>query len=243
MVEYLAAPRVLFCSKCNEPGHSKKQCTLSYERCKRCDNDRNDGEHKECEIKCHHCNNDHISIDFKCPAIKSYRCDLIQILQQQPEVLPEDIQLFIPSQYRRQSDRTLVNQNSHSYQTPTSQHLKNRSNNEEWPVFTSSSSSFNPFGKPSYAPNLMDHIPLQLNQMENACSKAKEEYDKRNVKIKYQMKTSIVQIHSLIACFSTVIQKQNETMSILKNAINESLEFNRITNQALCFVIAKSGDQ
>jgi hypothetical protein len=53
--EYLPAPKILICSKCNEPGHIKKQCQLSFEQCRRCDDNRNNGQdHKECQIKCQH---------------------------------------------------------------------------------------------------------------------------------------------------------------------------------------------
>ncbi|CAF3259261.1 unnamed protein product [Rotaria sp. Silwood2] len=79
--------------------------------------------------------------------------------------------------------------------------------------------------------------------MENACTVAKEEYDRKNMEIKSQVKSSILQTQSLITCFSTIIQKQNEALSILKNSINELLEYNRITNQTLCFIMSKSNDQ
>ncbi|CAF4819036.1 unnamed protein product, partial [Rotaria sp. Silwood2] len=109
VVEYLAAPRVLFCSKCNEPGHSKKNCSFDFERCRICGGDRNVGQHNECEIRCHNCKEEHLSTDYKCVAVQCYRRDLIQHIQEHPESLPNDIQLFIPFQYRRQGDKTIRN--------------------------------------------------------------------------------------------------------------------------------------
>jgi hypothetical protein len=243
--EYLAAPRVLFCSKCNEPGHNKKQCTFPFERCKRCGKDRKNGEHKDCAIKCHNCSNYHMSTDYKCPAIKCYRRDLIQHLQQHPEALPDDLQLFIPSQYRRQGEKTLVNRNTHQRHFLNAQYIQNRGNAEQWPDMPPPTRPpiYKTYAPSLFTPNPIDKLQVQLNDIEIACSTAKEEYDRKNIEIKSQVKTSIAQIHSLIACFSTIIQKQNETITILKNTIHECLEFNRITNQALCFVIAKSGDQ
>jgi hypothetical protein len=47
--EYLPAPKILICTKCNIPGHTKKQCQASIEKCRRCG-----GDHKLCQIKCQH---------------------------------------------------------------------------------------------------------------------------------------------------------------------------------------------
>ncbi|CAF1627383.1 unnamed protein product [Rotaria sp. Silwood1] len=248
VVEYLAAPRVLFCSKCNEPGHSKKNCSFDFERCRRCGGDRNVGQHNECEIRCHNCKEEHLSTDYKCVAVQCYRRDLIQHIQQHPESLPNDIQLFIPTQYRRQGNKTISNPNVYTRQTPDNQQVKNRNNSEEWPqippptrsTFFSSSFSKCSTNCPS---DIMNNLKLQLNQIEINCALAKEEYDRKNMELKSQISTSINQIQSLITCCSSVIQKQNEAIAVLKNTINECLEFNHVTNQALCFIMDKSGDQ
>ncbi|CAF4720966.1 unnamed protein product, partial [Rotaria sp. Silwood2] len=72
-----------------------------------CGGDRNVGQHNECEIRCHNCKEEHLSTDYKCVAVQCYRRDLIQHIQEHPESLPNDIQLFIPFQYRRQGDKTI----------------------------------------------------------------------------------------------------------------------------------------
>lgn len=61
--EFLASPKILFCSMCNRPGHTCRQCNLSFERCKRCSANRKEGEHRECIINCHNCQGNHISTD------------------------------------------------------------------------------------------------------------------------------------------------------------------------------------
>jgi hypothetical protein len=106
--EYLPAPKVLICSRCNQPGHTKKTCQNSnFDMCRRCGGDRsNVHEHKECPIKCHHCGEEHISTDYKCKIIDDYRRQLIFELKRHPERLPPDVQLFIPSGYRNQNDRS-----------------------------------------------------------------------------------------------------------------------------------------
>ncbi len=67
--EYLPAPKILICTKCNSPGHAKKSCRLTYERCRRCDGNRNVGDHITCNIMCHHCDGDHQANDYKCPVL------------------------------------------------------------------------------------------------------------------------------------------------------------------------------
>ncbi len=61
--EYLPALKISICTKCNCPGHTKKVCRLDFEKCRRCGNDRNNSEHKQCSIICHHCGGDHQAND------------------------------------------------------------------------------------------------------------------------------------------------------------------------------------
>ncbi|CAF2968700.1 unnamed protein product [Rotaria sp. Silwood2] len=247
LVEYLAVPRVLFCHQSNEPGHSKRQYQFNYERCKRYGGDRKNGDHKECTIKCHNCNGGHLSTDFKCPDILNYRRDLIKYLQHHPETLPDDIKLFIPSQYRQQGVKTINNQRLSTYKPYFTTHQDDKISNGEWPLLPLPTRSSIPCSKYSYSSsfssNILDNMVIQMKQIENDCTIAKEEYDRKNMEIKTQVKTSIIQIQSLISCFSTIIQKQNEAISILKNSINECLEYNRITNQAVSFMMSRSNDQ
>ncbi|CAF0909408.1 unnamed protein product [Didymodactylos carnosus] len=106
--EFLPSPKLLICSKCNLPGHTRKMCQASnFDVCKRCGGDRiNLAEHKNCQIRCHNCQGDHVSTDFKCPVIQDFRRQLIDELRKHPERLPPDTQLFIPSDFRQQNDRT-----------------------------------------------------------------------------------------------------------------------------------------
>jgi hypothetical protein len=100
--EYLPASKLLICSKCNTPGHSKKSCVNSQmELCSRCGKDRNDGgDHKLCEIKCHHCGGAHTSTDYSCPFIQKYRRELVTELRNRPGLLPAASQIFIPTECR-----------------------------------------------------------------------------------------------------------------------------------------------
>ncbi|CAF3386531.1 unnamed protein product [Rotaria socialis] len=108
--EFLPLPKLLICSKYNQPGHVKNYCkSANFNICRRCGNDRsNNDNHKECKINCHHCKGDHISTDYKCSFIQEYRRRLIIELQKHPDFLSPDIQLFVPSEYREQGDRTKI---------------------------------------------------------------------------------------------------------------------------------------
>ena len=92
--EYLPAPKILICSKCNEPGHTKRQCHLTFEKCRRCGGDRQDGEeHKLCTIKCQHCgNNQHCSNDYRCPSLLHFRRQIVSELRKRPNSLPAQVQ-------------------------------------------------------------------------------------------------------------------------------------------------------
>ena len=187
--EYLAAPRVLFCSKCNEPGHSKKFCTLKFDRCRRCGKDRNNGEHSNCVIICHNCQGDHTASDYKCPTVQRYRCDLIQHIQRHPEVLPEHVQLFIPSQFRKQGDRTFNNRlYSHYQQNNTNVKWYNNinANNNDWPPLTppiQSSIYSNRIREVPYNETIKS-LQVQLQELDVKCTVAKDEYDRSNMEIK-----------------------------------------------------------
>ena len=246
--EYLAAPRVLFCAKCNEPGHSKKFCTLKFDRCRRCGKDRNNGELSDCVIICHNCQGDHTASVYKCPTVQRYRCDLIQHIQRHPEALPEHVQLFIPSQFRKQGDRTFNNRlYSHYQQNNTNVKWYNNinANNNDWPPLPppiQSSIYSNRIREIPYNETIKS-LQVQLQELDVKCTVAKDEYDRSNMEIKNKINSSINQIQSLLPCYSIVLQKQNETINILKNSIIECIESNKITNQAVCFMLFKSGEQ
>lgn len=136
--EYLPAPRILICNRCNLPGHTKKSCRNSdVDLCRRCGKSRtNIEEHKDCEIKCHHCQENHLATDYKCKIIDKYRRELIEELKKHPERMPPEVQLFIPSGYRSDDRRKMIyneeayHQNQYVQQQ---QQFYNRSDENAWP--------------------------------------------------------------------------------------------------------------
>ncbi|CAF1170016.1 unnamed protein product, partial [Rotaria sp. Silwood1] len=137
--EFLPAPQILICGRCNQLGHTKKVCqNSSFDICHRCSGNRtNIDEHKECPIKCHHCGAEHLSTNYKCPLLNNYRKQIINELRKHPEKLLQKIQLFIPSEYRNQNDKTKVIQNKSMYHHQQQQH-NCRDDYNQWPLLTSS---------------------------------------------------------------------------------------------------------
>lgn len=104
--EYLPPPKILICSKCNYPGHVKKACQSTIDICRRCGQNRNDGnKHDECFLQCHHCGGEHMATDYKCPTIVRFRQELLIRLKHDRNKLPPNIKLFIPVDCRTNGDR------------------------------------------------------------------------------------------------------------------------------------------
>ncbi|CAF0855382.1 unnamed protein product [Didymodactylos carnosus] len=137
--EFLPAPKMMICGRCNCPGHTKKNCQISqFDICKRCGKDRTHiQEHRGCQIKCHHCGENHVATSYKCPMISDFRYELIQKLKQHPEKLPPQAQLFIPVSFRDENDRqrtisNFMNPPERKFQQPLNQ-VYNRSDLQAWP--------------------------------------------------------------------------------------------------------------
>ncbi|CAF1014060.1 unnamed protein product [Rotaria sordida] len=243
--EYLAAPRVLFCSMCNLPGHNRKYCNFTFDRCRRCGEDRKNGDHKNCAISCHNCKGEHVSTDFRCQTVQNYRRDLIHYLKQHPERLPMDTQFFIPSQYRSYGESVLYNRRSYPQLMTMPPNRNFQITNDEWPSLpppARSNINYSNYTRSSSS-DTIKNLQIQLNHLDKCCSIDKKKYEKINMEIKSQLNESLAQLKSLNICFSTIIQRQNETIIMLKDTINECLEINKYTIQAVCLMMTKSSDQ
>ena len=243
--EYLAPPKILFCSKCNNPGHHRRLCKLPYERCKRCGESKTNGEHVECPIKCHNCSDNHMSTDFKCPAVLRYRRELIQHLQLHPELLPNDVQVFVPLHLRQQGVKTLRNRQLYTQQ-PTNNNANQRSNekNDQWPFLpTAARNTIFPTNPTDVGRvTTSNDIQLHISRIEKECEQAKNEYERKNLEIKNKMNSCMMYFQSLLATITTIIQRQNDIVTALKISINDCLQFNKITNQCIISMLAKPHD-
>ncbi|CAF1304812.1 unnamed protein product [Adineta steineri] len=212
--EYLPSPKILICSKCNQPGHIRKNCQTSrFDICKRCGGDRtNAEEHKNCTIQCHHCKGDHTAIDFKCPFIQEYRRRLIIELRNRPDLLPPGVQLFIPTDFREQGERTKVIRNKSAenhLQQMEKQLIYERNDIRAWPQM------------PSKYTNLADSVKELDNELQTLKKNFEDEQNK--IEQKYKQQQNIVKQSWLI------IQQQMEThtqiITTINNAINQTLFF------------------
>ncbi|CAF4503285.1 unnamed protein product [Rotaria socialis] len=163
--EFLAAPRIMFCSMCNLPGHSKRLCKLLYERCKRCGGNRKVGEHNECKITCHNCQGEHVATDYKCPTVHSYRKELIQYLRKHPEALTNDTQIFIPSNLRQEGGKVLCKRMVDKNQAVYHYHYKptKTNSNPAWPSLSPKAAIYEPNINLNYPDiNLKEHSNIRV---------------------------------------------------------------------------------
>jgi hypothetical protein len=126
--EFLAPPRLLICSKCNDPGHTRKNCTSSFDVCRRCGKDRANGDHNKCTIKCHRCQENQMSTDYKCRFMNEFRLALVRKLKERPNLLPPNVRIFIPVDCRergKKNNKILMNPQ------PIPAQLENNRNNQE----------------------------------------------------------------------------------------------------------------
>ncbi|CAM2730222.1 unnamed protein product [Rotaria socialis] len=216
--EFLPAPKILICGRCNQPGHIKKTCTNStFDICRRCGGERtNAEEHKECHIKCHHCGADHISTDYKCPTLDDYRRQLIHELKKHPEKLPHHIQLFIPSEYRNQNDKIKIIQNKTTHQNyQQQQQYYNKNDQNQWPLLTQSPTT----------------RTIEINQSLNETIKAlsdelhqlKCRYKEDQQQIKEKYKEHINSINQTCMIIQQQQQTQQQIITTMTNSIKQMI--------------------
>lgn len=195
--EFLSPPRILICTRCNDPGHIRKYCKFEYEACRRCGEDRNIGEHKQCKLCCQRCNQQHMATDYQCQYIIEYRRLLLQQLKQKPYLLPPNVQIFIPTEYRERNtknNKVIVNPTTNDNMTNNQAKKKNQqetfnSNVFNWPLLPNDRSR-----------NNLDESSIwkeiKRNQEEIEKIKEKFEHDMLHLRTKYnenlnKLKTSI----------------------------------------------------
>ncbi|UJR17594.1 hypothetical protein I4U23_004490 [Adineta vaga] len=82
--EYLPAPKILICTKCNIPGHTKTMPIFSRK----------------------------VQTMWRCPSLLDFRRRLIDELRQKPESLPAEIQFFIPADCRPKGNTNRILSNT-----------------------------------------------------------------------------------------------------------------------------------
>ncbi|CAF1429444.1 unnamed protein product [Adineta steineri] len=213
--EFIPAPKILICSRCNNPGHVKKNCMISkFDICRRCGEERkNLNDHRECSIKCHHCGGNHISTDYKCKIIEEYRRKLIHELKQHPERLPPDVQLFIPSEYRIRDDKTRLISNNRS-NSCTNEIQQSTNNRKEGNVWVNSESFIN------QSSNINNELAATMKCLSNELKEEKERHERKQIDIQQKFKSIYDTMNQTI---SLVHQAQQAQQSMI-DAINHALQ-------------------
>ncbi|CAF4978354.1 unnamed protein product [Rotaria sp. Silwood1] len=213
--EYLPAPKILLCTKCNVPGHTKKVCRLEYERCRRCGNNRSNGDHKQCNILCHHCGGEHQANDYKSPILLEFRRNLIERLRENPNKLPPHIQMFIPIDCRlRKTEKVLFNENAKEYKKPVQQYTYSNSV-YEWPMLDK------PLKNYSY--------DKHLNNLQNELEAQKHKYQLEIEKINNKLLQYSTNIQKSCALMQTQINTQKGIIDSTTSIVND-LTLNMNTN-------------
>ncbi|CAF4696879.1 unnamed protein product [Rotaria sp. Silwood2] len=213
--EYLPAPKILICTKCNCPGHTRKSCRLDYERCRRCGNNRSNGDHKKCDITCHHCGGEHQANDYKCPILLQFRRDLIQQLRENPNRLPPHIQMFIPQDCRTQkSERSLTNQNTND-NLKVQQNFTYANSTSDWPYLKNLSNTYS--------------CNIQLKELQTELDSLKLKYQLETEKINNKFQHLSNNIQKTCLLMQTQINTQKEMIDTTTTVIKD-LAFNMNTN-------------
>ncbi|CAF2747665.1 unnamed protein product [Rotaria sp. Silwood2] len=236
--EFLAPPRILICSKCNNPGHIRKNCSLDYDSCRRCGQDRSVGDHKECSINCHRRKKDHMATDFKCPFLVEYRRSLIYQLKQKPHLLPPNLQLFIPTECRERSGRNnqfIINPISKTNNNTYNNILKNQNqqqlpfniNSHNWP--TLKKQQINDNISSSSEKSIWNELKNKQMEIENL----KNELDKKIQNCQLNYNENIKKLKSVLLIISAQTKYQNENIERCQTALNEFISLSSSSLNAL----------
>jgi hypothetical protein len=216
VTEFLAPPQVLICSRCNCPGHVRKECKGPFDRCRRCGLNKAQGDHKECTIKCHHCEGVHLSTDYRCPVIVKYRGELIDELRRRPELLPIDVQLFIPVEFRN-GGKNFINSarvNSNVPPTPTCLSQLNA-----WPTINHSSITTTQGSWQSH--NKHEDILNEINMLKNDYEKLKLDFDRREKELINKHENYKNKIGTMLNLLVLQNNQQNDCITKVYTVVNE----------------------
>lgn len=215
--EYLPTPKVLLCGRCHQPGHTKTNCRNStFDMCRRCGGDRtNIDQHRECQIKCHHCGEEHIATDYKCKIIDNYRRQLIDELKRNTNRLPNDIQLFIPSEYRSPDDKSKSIYNREIYEqqfNSTRPNIPYRTNTSAWPILRESSTSDNEF-----------NLSLTIKTLSEELKQVQQRHEKEQQRIEQKFNCSLMMINQTFTLINQNHQTQQTIVNVMNTAVSKTL--------------------
>ncbi|CAF0995819.1 unnamed protein product [Rotaria sp. Silwood1] len=227
--EFLAPPRLLICSKCNDPGHIRKNCKFQYDACRRCGQDRWIGEHKDCRIHCHRCeSNDHMANDYKCPYIAEYRKKLVLKLKQHPELLPPNVQLFVPSECRQRGGQVsrMITNRSH-FEKNLIRDQPYVYNSEGWNSLPQPKGQmpYRHLSQTSITNNNMNNIQMldEIKKTSSECERLKMEMEKKDAEVKEKLEQQNKHFQQILVVATQLIHQQANMLEQFTKAVNETL--------------------
>ena len=213
VTEFLAPPQILICSRCNQPGHVKKECKGPFDRCRRCGLNKAQGEHQQCPIKCHHCEGDHLAVDYRCPVIVKFRSDLIKELRRRPELLPQNVQLFIPVEFREGGKNVIGCQQRKYISSPSSPPLINA-----WPTLQQSVSSAD---TDRLNPVMFDNMLQEMKNLRNDYENLKLDFDRREKELTIKHEKYKTKVGAMLNLLVNQNNHQNECIMKVYTVVNE----------------------
>ncbi|CAF2015118.1 unnamed protein product [Rotaria magnacalcarata] len=221
--EYLPAPKLLICTKCNQPGHTKKLCSYSlFEICRRCGKDRkNEEDHKTCQIKCHNCQGDHTSTDYKCPTIQEYRRNLVIELRKRPDILPVNAQIFIPSECRQNGEKNKIIENklAHQQQQQQKEHQFKLIGNDYnvWPILQHN------VANQTTSSNNNNNIYTTITSLRDDLDKIKKEYTEEQRKIHQKYTENLNAMNQSWLIMQQQVDTQTQMVTTMNDIIGSTL--------------------
>ncbi|CAM4855057.1 unnamed protein product [Rotaria socialis] len=213
--EFLAPPQILICSRCNKPGHIKKQCNETYDKCRRCGLNKLQGDHLQCVIKCHHCNEDHLATDYRCPIIIKYRRDLIDVLRKKPELLPQNVQLFIPVEFRNGGKNTIGNAIIKNTASP---YVHNPAHTNAWPPLQQMPLTTN---INECTTKIQDDMIKQIDVLQKDYEHLKQEFMRKENELTTKHNNYKVKLGAMLNLLVLQNNQQNESINKIYTVVNE----------------------
>ncbi|CAF1400133.1 unnamed protein product [Rotaria sordida] len=168
---------------------------------------------------------DHVSTDYKCPFIQEYRRRLINELRKHPDLLPPDIQLFIPSEYREHGERTKIifNKSAQKYQQQFDQQvIYDRIDFNVWPQISSHSSNTN---MESSITKIQQDLNDEIKTITNELQSIKKNFEEEQRKIENNYKHHLNTIKQGWLLMQQQIETQSQILSTTNTAASQTLFF------------------
>ncbi|CAF2105392.1 unnamed protein product [Rotaria magnacalcarata] len=201
--EFLAPPRLLICSQCSTPGHLRMNAKMMLIYVE-----------------------DAVQIETKS-IINDFRKELILELKSRPDLLPQNVQLFIPTQYRSHDEKgnrifinnNIIEGNARTKQQQQQQYTYHQHSNE-WPLLSNNIDTTSPNEWLSHNTN-RSTIWSDMTKSQEIFDSLKEKFNKQETDIAKRYQKHKLKLGSVLSVMAVQIQQQNETIKSVFTTITE----------------------